>query len=88
MLHHSFDDQRICKPSVRQFTQSILFYMVVSIVLVLTTGIVVILGLSAVNRLEPALKSTHVVYRPNLPMSNGPGKGSKDANVSDIPKLL
>ena len=38
---------------VRPFVHSILFYTSVLIVLVLTSGILVILGLAAVNRLTP-----------------------------------
>lgn len=70
--------------SIRQFVHSVLFYTSVLMVVVLTTGILVILGLSAVNRLEPALNTTDIFQRPNLPMSNESTKGSEDANVSEV----
>ena len=82
MLHHSFDDQRILvvtETSFRQFMHSILFYISVLIVVILTTGILVILGFSAVNHLEPSLNKTDISWRPNLSMSNEPAKSSKDA---------
>jgi hypothetical protein len=87
MLHHSFDDQRILAvdgTSIRQFTSSVLFYISVLIVVVLTTGILVILGLSAVH---PALNRTNIFHRPNLSMSNEPANSSKDAKVSEVQTL-
>jgi hypothetical protein len=84
MLHHSFDDQRILAvngTSIRQFTSSVLFYISVLIVVVLTTSILVILGLSAVH---PALNRTNIFHRPNLPMSSEPTNSSKNANVSEV----
>jgi hypothetical protein len=87
MLHHSFDDQRILAVNgtgIRQFTSSALFYITVVIVIVLTTGILGILGLSAVH---PALNRTIVSHRPNLPLSNESANSSKNGNGSEVQTL-
>jgi hypothetical protein len=87
MLHHSFDDQRILAvngTSIGRVTSSALFYISVVIVIVLTTGILAILGLSAVH---PALNRTIVSHRPNLPLSNESANSKKKANGSEVQAL-
>jgi hypothetical protein len=73
---------------VRHSVHSILFYVSVLIVAVITTGSVVIFGLSALNRVEPASNTTVIFQRPDLPViSNRYAKGSKDANNSKVEKF-
>jgi len=83
MLHHSLDEILAVNETIRQFMHSIFFYTSVLIVVVLMTGILVILGFTAVNRLEPSLNKTDIFRRPSLSMLNGPVKRSKDASISD-----
>ena len=68
------------KPSKRDAAHSILFYVSVMSVAVAATGILVIFGLSAFNRVEPITYTTAISQKSKLPVkSNGSAKSGRDA---------
>ncbi len=70
---------------VRRTVHSMPFYVSALIVVVLTTGSLVIFGLSVFNRVEPVSNTTDILRRPTLPpTSNESTKGSKDTNVGEV----
>jgi hypothetical protein len=69
----------------RHTVHSIPFYISALIVVVLTTGSLIIFGLSAFNRVEPVSNTTDILRRPTLPpTSNESTKSSKDTNGSEV----
>jgi hypothetical protein len=86
MMNDQLDDQ--ANGTVRHIVHTTIFYMRALILAVLTTGILVIVGLSVLNRLEPPSNTTVVLQRSDLPpITNKSTKGNKGTNMNEVQKL-
>jgi hypothetical protein len=83
-----YDDMAIGKIGELRPARSILFYVSVMILAVAATGILVVFGLSALNRVEPISNTTVIFQHPKVPVtSNRTAKSSKDASSSAVQPL-
>lgn len=89
MLNHMFDGQHgaeMNELTTYPSKHSISFYLGTALVVaVLTTGSVVILGLSVFNRIDPALNTTVIFHRSDSPpLTNKSVKDNRDVTASGV----